>query len=81
MSKADIEVSKNLKNIAKQLSKRIDKSAGKPMMFSLVIFNDEPGSEMQYISNAEREGVQKALKSLLDGWDKGMPDIPNHDKQ
>ncbi len=78
-TEAEEALSRDLQQIAKKLEKIIERSAGKPMLYSLVIFNDEAGSRMQYISNTDRECVKSALTSLLLGWDGGMPDIPAHE--
>lgn len=77
-TEAEEKLSRELQTLAKKLEVMIEKRAGKPMMFSLVIFNEEPGSRMQYISNTERASVINALQSLLTGWGEGMPDIPVH---
>ena len=80
-TQAEAALSRDLQNLAKRLEVMLEKRAGKPMLFSLVIFNDEPGSRMQYISNTDRECVKNALESLLDGWREGMPDVPAHEVQ
>jgi len=73
------KVSVELRAIADELTKRIEDVAGQHMNFSLLIFHTKPGSRMSYISNTKREDVVAAMKSLLDGWGKGMPDIPAHE--
>jgi len=77
-TEAENALSMELQNLAKKLGVMLEKRAGKPMLFSLVIFNEEAGSRMQYVSNTDRECVINALKSLLIGWGEGMPDIPAH---
>jgi hypothetical protein len=77
-TEAEKVLSMELQSLAKKLTVMLEKRAGKPMLFSLVIFNEEPGSRMQYVSNTERECVTNALKSLLIAWGQGMPDIPAH---
>lgn len=72
------KVSAELQSIAAELSERIDAVAGQHMNFSLLVFHTKPGSRMNYISDTNREDVVNAMKSLLQGWDKGMPDIPAH---
>lgn len=76
---AEIQLSKQLQDLAKKLEVMLEKRAGKPMLFSLIIFNDIPGSRMQYVSNTDRAGVVDAMKSLLAGWGENMPDIPAHE--
>lgn len=80
-TQAEKQLSAELQDLAKNLEAMLEKRAGKPMLFSLVVFNDEPGSRMQYISNTDRECVSDALESLLAGWRDGMPDIPAHEVQ
>ena len=75
----DMKVSQELQQIAEELSQRLEDVAGKRMNFSLVVFNSMPGSRMNYVSNANREDVANALKSLLAGWEAQMPDIPSHE--
>lgn len=71
-------VSVELQIIADELSERLEKIAGQRMNFSLLVFHTEPGTRMSYVSNANREDVKQALRSLIHGWDQGMPDIPAH---
>ncbi len=75
---ADRLVSKALREIADELTTRLENAAGQRMGFSLIVFSGVEGSRMNYISNCKRSDVHAALKSLLGGWGKGMPDIPAH---
>ena len=77
----DMKVSQELQKIADELNKRLEDVAGQRMNFSLVVFNSEPGSRMNYVSNCNRDDVANAMQSLLIGWGKGMPDIPAHEVQ
>lgn len=72
------KVSTELRDIADELTKRLEEVAGQHMNFSLLVFHTKPGSRMNYISNTKREDVVYAMKSLLKGWEEGMPDIPAH---
>jgi len=74
----DRKISEELQKIAALLESEIEKAAGQRMGFTLVIFNAEAGSRMNYVSNCDRDEVANALISLLAGWGKGMPDIPAH---
>ena len=76
---ADRKVSEQLRQIADELDSRLEDAAGQHMNFSLLVFQTEPGSRMNYISNTRREDVVQAMRSLLQGWGEGMPDIPAHD--
>jgi len=74
----DLAVSEGLQELADQVSDLIEALAGKRMGFSLLVFNTDPGSRMNYVSNCKREEVVNAMRSLLHGWEQGMPDIPAH---
>ena len=74
----DRAVSEAMQGIAKTQSDHLEDIGGKPMGFSLVVFNAEAGSRMNYVSNCDRQEVYNALKSLISGWEAGMPDIPSH---
>ena len=78
-SKPDRLVSESLRAIADELSAKLEEVTGQRMSFSLVVFNSEAGSRMNYISNCQREDAHQALKSLIHGWEQGMPDIPAHE--
>jgi len=78
ITNAEYKVSLELKEIAKKLEAQLRKITGQTMLFSLIIFNTEEGSRMSYVSNASREDVIDAMKSLIEGWENGMPDIPAH---
>lgn len=78
IAEADIKISKNVQALAKELDEKLALIAGQRMRFSLLVFNSETGSRMNYISNADRESVELALTSLLDAWSEGMPDIAAH---
>jgi hypothetical protein len=78
-SPEDMAVSESMQILAKLLGGMLEDIAGKPMGFSLLVFNAEEGSRMNYVSNCDRDEVHTALKSLLAGWEAGMPDIPSHE--
>ena len=79
ISTPDRKVSEQLQVIAKELDERLENVAGQRMSFSLVVFNAEPGSRMNYVANCQRQDVADAMKSLLKGWEQGMPDIKTHE--
>jgi len=79
VAKKDIIVSENLRDIFTKLEKDITELTGQKMMISLCVFNSEPGSRINYISNGERKDVAGAWMSMVKGWGEGMPDIPAHD--
>lgn len=79
MASPMIAVSKDLQKIAKRLDKDITKSAGERVGFSLFVWTD---GRCNYVSNStNRAEIKRALLSVVDGWDAGMPDIPNHEIQ
>ncbi|GAB5451855.1 MAG: hypothetical protein Hals2KO_21830 [Halioglobus sp.] len=77
----DRAVSESMQALADALHGLLEEIAGKPMGFSLIVFNAEPGSRLNYVSNCDRQEVMNAMKSLLAGWEGGMPDIPAHEIQ
>lgn len=74
----DRAISEAMQYIAAELEDRLESIAGRQMGFSLIVFNTEAGSRMNYVSNCDRTEVVNAMKSLLVGWGEGMPDIPAH---
>lgn len=81
VAREDIAISKAMQGLASTLSDQLEGIAGRPMGFSLVVFNAEAGSRMNYVSNCDRQEVYNALKSLISGWEAGMPDIKSHEIQ
>ena len=79
VAKADVLVSQQLQGIFTKLESDIEALAGQKMMISLCVFNSEPGSRINYISNGDRKDVAGAWMSMVKGWGEGMPDIPAHD--
>ena len=71
-----LQLSRDLRGIAADLSKRIEKSAGEPVAFTLLVFTEGRAS---YISSASREDSVREIKHLLDLWGHDMPDIPAHE--
>lgn len=79
-SETDLIISRNLQRIFSDLGDELsDLTHGKHIGLSLVIFNHEENSRLNYISNIERTEVIKVWETLLDGWSKGMPDVPAHE--
>lgn len=74
-SDAAIRVSRILQPLASELQTVLNKTAGEPTLFCLVVFTPV---RCNYISNGKREDVKEALQELLDGWAAGMPDVPAH---
>lgn len=68
-------VSRHLQEIAKEIDKRLEELVGHKVPFSLFVWTEDRSN---YISTAERADVATVLRAHLEGWDKGMPDIPAH---
>lgn len=81
MDDADRRVSENLRSLANDIDQHLREVAGCRMGFSLVVFNGVPDSRLNYVSNCDRGEVVAALRSLLDGWEADMPDVPAHEYQ
>ena len=78
-AKPDLIVSRELQDIFRRLVQEVQELAGEKMMLSLCVFNSEPGSRMNYISNCNREDVETCWLNLINGWREGMPDVPAHE--
>lgn len=78
VSSADRKVSLALQDVADALSESLEEIAGQRMKFSLVVFQTKPGSRLNYVSNCKREDVIMAMKTLINGWEQGIPDIEAH---
>jgi predicted transcriptional regulator len=70
-----IQLSKDLKDIAKRLDAMIEQSAGQRVAFTLMVYTDGRAS---YLSTASREDGIREMKKLIELWEAGMPDIPAH---
>ena len=62
--------------IAKAVDDMLLAVAKEPVGFSLFMWTD---GRAQYVSNADREEVVKAMEECLQRWREGMPDIPAHE--
>ena len=81
MNQAEKNVSEAMQEIMTGLNKLINEIAGQEMGISLFVFNAEVGGRINYVSNCDREKVITVLKSMIKGWEEGMPDIPAHEVQ
>jgi len=75
----DRRVSKELQEIARKIHVLLEEAAGQPMGFSLLVFQAEPDSRMNYCSNCDRQEVIVVMEFLLESWRNGMPDIKGHE--
>lgn len=66
-SPALVKVSARLQPFAKKLEGQINAMAGKKMGFALVIFDfeDGAGGRIEYVSNAERDSMNRALAEFV----------------
>lgn len=82
----DINLSRELKRLAKKIFDLVELELGEPHLIGLVIqpySRDGAGesAELQYISNGSRDFMRGAFRALVTKWDSGEPDIPPHSKQ
>ena len=74
---AVVKISKALPDIARMVDKEIERVAGQRVSFSLFVWTD---GRSQYVANVrDREGIKKALLSIISNWDAGAPDVPAHE--
>lgn len=75
-----MKLSPLLPGVAQGLAEVIEEMAGERVLFALHIFGRGTDGRGQYVSNAERADVIKALRELLDRWEKtGSDDGPLHE--
>lgn len=70
-----VKVSLRLQTIAREIDRLLAEAADGKQLFSLLVW--VPG-EVQYVSNAERQDVARAMEELLGKWRAGLPDTPAH---
>ena len=76
--KGQEKVSVSLQALARATSEILDEVAGEHVQFAIIIFGEGKDGLVQYVSNAQRDGVKAALKELLDRWEQGGDDGPYH---
>lgn len=76
MKPGTIALSEALHGIAHALDQSIERAAGEPVAFTLLVFTEGRAS---YVSTASREESVREIKHLLDLWGQGMPDVPAHE--
>lgn len=74
------KVSALLPAICEALEDELKAIAGEKVMFALHVFGETHDGHAQYVSNAHRPDVAKALQELLDHWKAtgGADDGPFH---
>jgi hypothetical protein len=81
-SATELKLSRELRDIAKLLSKKLDAIAGEHVLFSLHVWGDgRAGGVASYVSNAKREDIIKATREWLAYAESNAPDIPAHERQ
>lgn len=75
MKPSTIALSRELQSIASGLDAAIEAAAGERIAFALLVFTEGRAS---YISTCSRDQSVREIKHLLEIWEQGMPDIPNH---
>lgn len=76
MSNITIRVSKKIKAIAKRLDTLIKNAAGERVGFMLIVYTPERAS---YVSSIDRADNIKQMKTLIELWEKGQPDVKAHE--
>ncbi|CAG0966294.1 hypothetical protein MTYP_01011 [Methylophilaceae bacterium] len=70
-----IKVSKQLPALLDMVEEQVTHLAGSKQAITIIVWTD---LRANYISNARREDVIRALKEMLEAWERNMPDIPAH---
>jgi hypothetical protein len=70
-----VEISKQLPALLDLVEDKVTQIAGAKQAMTLIIWTE---GRANYISNARREDVIRALKEMLEAWERNMPDIPAH---
>jgi hypothetical protein len=75
-----VKLSAHLQVIAEVLGEQLNEIAGEKVLFALHIFGEGDDKRAQYVSNANRPDVAKALTELLEHWKAtgGRDDGPYH---
>jgi hypothetical protein len=81
MANQQHKISKILKPLAKDIQECLANAAGENIGFSLIVYPLKDGEHVQYIGNCKREESARIIQDLLNGWAKGMPNIPAHKLQ
>lgn len=71
-----VRVSKRLQPFGKKLEGNINAMAGKKMGFCLLIFDFNEKGRIEYLSNAKREDMIRAMLEFVDNAIKGGEESP-----
>lgn len=72
-----IQVSRSLQKIAAEIDRMLAEAADGKVLFTLLVWQD---GQVQYVSNAVRVDVTKAMQELLAGWASGAGGPPPHER-
>lgn len=78
MNDATRNVSESMQALAAGIDKAIEVIAGERIAFTLLVYTEGRAS---YVSSCSREDAAREMRRLLELWDAGMPDVPNHEIQ
>jgi hypothetical protein len=77
---AQVKMSRQLQELARMLEKKLDRIAGEHVGFALLVFRFNDEGRIDYVSNAARKDMNKALAEFvlnsLDAEVKGQPSPP-----
>lgn len=81
MSNADLQLSQKLQALCEGLDDVLGEQYGSRVGFVLILapFNQLP-TQVQYVSNVERNDAAGLIRELFDRWQLQLPDIPVHEK-
>lgn len=63
-----------MRHLAEGIETVMSKLAGKKVGFVLLVFPFDEAGRLNYISNADRKDMKKALAELLNRWEQGNND-------
>lgn len=69
-------LSMNLQEIAENLHKDIKSRTGEEIAFTLLVFTE---GRSQYISTTDRETSLRQIKTMIEYWERDLPDMPAHE--
>ncbi|MGO1079909.1 hypothetical protein [Inquilinus sp. CA228] len=75
---ADRKISKEMQSVAHAIAETLASIADQRVNFSLFVWTE---GRTQYVSNALRPDVVKALEETMARWREGQPDTPPHKVQ
>ena len=77
-NKADQKVHEAMKLLADKLDEVLEEVAGTHMLFTLMVYSVEEGAKVNYVSNANRDDVKGAMKSMIIKWEEGNIPAPSN---